>query len=288
MIIGGLQSAGDCARRTAASRVSPVREGPARGRAGRRLIGRAQKVRSGAATNCAPRPMREVISWVAILAGGLIVTIKLSAFTTLFTIAFSSLLSLCAISPWRPLRFLAVLYNDLMRSIPLLALLIFFYYGLGRLTAPLGISAFWLAVAALVLNESAYLAEVYRGTLLSVPATQWEAAASLGLGWASTVRLVILPQVFVAGVPSTLNNTIGIIKNSSLASLVAVNEVTLTATILVSETFQPMQVYLVLDVALIVPIGLVSRRLERLLGAGIGIGDLHEPAEPRLAALPEA
>ncbi len=236
--------------------------------------------------------MRELTSWLVILASGLIVTIKLSAFTTLFTIVFSSLLSLCAISPWRPLRVSAVLYNDLLRSIPLLALLIFFYYGLGRLTAGLGISAFWLAVAALVLNESAYLAEVYRGTLLSVPAAQWEAAASLGLGWASTVRLVILPQVFAAGVPSTLNNLIGIVKNSSLASLIAVNEVTLTATILVSETFQPMQVYLVLAVLyliLIVPIGLVSRWLERRLGAGIGIGDeLHEPAEPRLAAAPGA
>lgn len=106
------------------------------------------------------------------------------------------------------------------------------------------------------------------------------------------MRLVILPQVFAAGVPSTLNNLIGIIKNSSLASLIAVNEVTLTATILVSETFEPMQVYLVLAVLyliLIVPIGLVSRWLERRLGTGIAAGDdIHEPAEPLLAAQPGA
>jgi His/Glu/Gln/Arg/opine family amino acid ABC transporter permease subunit len=234
--------------------------------------------------------MAELISWLAILAGGLIVTIKLSAFTTLFTIAWSTLLSLCAISPWRPLRVLAVLYNDLLRSIPLLALLIFFYYGLGRLAAALGLPAFWLAVAALTINESAYLAEVYRGTLLSVPPAQWEAAASLGLGWGSTVRLVILPQVLAAGVPSTLNMLIGVIKNSSLASLIAVNEVTLAATILVSQTFEPMQVYLVLAVlylALIVPIGLLSRWLERRFGAGAGtMEDVRAPAQPRLAALP--
>lgn len=236
--------------------------------------------------------MSQLISWLAILLGGLIVTIKISIFTTLFTIAFSTLLSICAISPWRPLRVLTGLHNDLLRSIPLLALLIFFYYGLGRLTAGLGISAFWLAVAALTINESAYLAEIYRGTLLSIPPSQWEAAASLGLGWASTVRLVVLPQVLPPAVPSTLNMLIAVIKNSSLASLIAVAEVTLTATILVSQTFEPMQVYLVLSVlylALILPISLLARWLEKRFGAVAGMADdVHVPAEPRLAALPGA
>ncbi len=231
--------------------------------------------------------MSQLASWLAILAGGLIVTIKLSAFTTLFTIVWSTLLSLCAISQWRPLRVAAALYNDLLRSIPLLALLIFFYYGLGRIMAGLGVSAFWLAVAALTINESAYLAEVYRGTLLAIPQTQWEAAASLGLGWASTVRLVILPQVLAPGVPSTLNMLIGVIKNSSLASLIAVNEVTLTATILVSQTFEPMQVYLVLAalyLILILPISLLARWLERRFGIGAGMGEETQgAAEPRLA-----
>jgi len=234
--------------------------------------------------------MSQLASWLAILAGGLIVTIKLSAFTTLFTIVWSTLLAICAISPWRPVRVLAVFYNDLLRSIPLLALLIFFYYGLGRLVAGLGISSFWLAVAALTINESAYLAEVYRGTLLAIPQIQWEAAASLGLGWASTVRLVILPQVLPSGVPSTVNMLIGVIKNSSLASLIAVNEVTLTATILVSQTFEPMQVYLVLAVLyllLILPISLLARWLERRFGASAGmVEEIAAPAGPRLAAQP--
>jgi polar amino acid transport system permease protein len=233
--------------------------------------------------------MSVLVSWLAILAGGLIVTIKLSAFTVLFAVVCSALLAICAISPWRPLRALAAVYCDLFRSIPLLALLIFVFFGLGRILSGLGISPFWLAVASLVINESAYLGEIYRGTLLSIPQTQWEAASSLGLGWVSILRLVVLPQAFPPAVPSTLNLLIGIIKNSSLASLVAVGEVTQTATILVSETFEPMQVYLVLSflyLALILPISLLARWLERRVGAGVGLAEeVYTPAEPRLTPL---
>jgi ABC-type amino acid transport system permease subunit len=170
--------------------------------------------------------------------------------------------------------------------------LIFVFFGLGRLLSGFGISAFWLAVASLTINESAYLGEIYRGTLLSIPQTQWEAASSLGLGWVSILRLVILPQALPPAVPSTLNIVIGIIKNSSLASLVAVGEVTLAATILVSQTFEPMRVYLLLSVlylALIVPLGLLARWLERRIGASAGVAEeLYVPAEPRLAPMPRA
>jgi polar amino acid transport system permease protein len=234
--------------------------------------------------------MSELMSWLAILAGGLIVTVKLSVFTTILTIVWSALLAICAISPWRPVRATAALYTDLFRSIPLLALLTFVFFGLGRLLSGFGISAFWVAVASLTINESAYLGEIYRGTLLSIPQPQWEAGSSLGLGWPSIVRLVIVPQVLMPAVPSTLNLSIGTIKNSSLASLVAVNEVTLAATILVSQTFEPMKVYLVLSVlylALILPISLLARWLERRVGASVAITEeVYAPAAPRPAPLP--
>ncbi len=237
--------------------------------------------------------MSELISWLAILAGGLVVTIELVTFTTLFTVALSVVLAICSVSPWRPVRLLVSLYADLFRSIPLLALLFFLYYGLGRVAVQFGVSGFWLVVAGLTLSESAYLGEIYRGGLLAIPHTQWEAAASLGLGWPSTIRYVVLPQALPPAVPSTLNMLISIIKNSSLASLVAVGEVTLVATILVSQTFEPMQVYLVLALlylVLIAPISLVSRWLE----GRVGTADLSSaeqilaPVEPFAAAVPEA
>jgi His/Glu/Gln/Arg/opine family amino acid ABC transporter permease subunit len=231
--------------------------------------------------------MGVVIGWLAILAGGLVVTLKLTLLAAVFTIVWSTLLAIGNISPHRPVRLLASLYCDLFRSIPLLALIIFMYYGLGGMTARLGIPDLWLMVGALTLSESAYLAEIYRGGLLAIPQGQWEAAESIGLGWWGVLRLVVLPQALPPAVPSTLNMVIASIKDSSLASLIAVNEVTLVATTLVSETFEPMQVYLVLAVlylALIVPIALLSHRLETRLGVGQGVvDDLQHVIDPRLA-----
>jgi His/Glu/Gln/Arg/opine family amino acid ABC transporter permease subunit len=235
--------------------------------------------------------MGVVLGWLAILAGGLVVTLELTFFAAIFTVVWSTLLAIGNISPQRPVRWLASLYCDLFRSIPLLALVIFMYYGLGGVTAGLGISDFWLMVAALTLSEAAYLAEIYRGGLLAIPQGQWEAAASLGLGWLASLRLVVLPQALPPAIPSTLNMVIAAIKDSSLASLIAVGEVTLVATTLVSETFEPMQVYFVLAVlylALIVPIALLSHWLEARLGAGLGVvEDIQHAIDPRLAALPE-
>ena len=236
--------------------------------------------------------MSEIVSWLAILSAGLIVTIELSFLTILFTIVVSVVLAICRVSPWRPARILASLYADLFRSIPLLALLIFLYYGLGRIAVQFGISGFWLVVAGLTLSVSAYLGEVYRGGLLAMPQSQWEAATSLGLGWPSIIWRVVLPQAVPSAIPGTLNMLISIIKNSSLASLVAVGEVTLVATILVSNTFEPMQVYVVLALlylAMIVPISLLSRWLETRVGhANLSLVDYHYvAAEPPAAALPE-
>jgi His/Glu/Gln/Arg/opine family amino acid ABC transporter permease subunit len=236
--------------------------------------------------------MSELVAWFAILAGGLVVTLELIICTALFTIVLSAALAICSISPWRFVRVLVSLYADLMRSIPLLALLIFLYYGLGRIAVGLGVSAFWLVVAGLTMSESAYLGEIYRGGLLAIPESQWEAAASIGLGWPSTIRLVVLPQALPAAIPSTLNMLISIIKDSSLASLVAVAEVTLVATILVSQTFEPMQVYLVLALLyliLIVPLSLLARWVEARVGSGLSAADDRPVAvEPHPTLLPEA
>jgi His/Glu/Gln/Arg/opine family amino acid ABC transporter permease subunit len=131
--------------------------------------------------------MSEIVSWVAILSAGLIVTIELSLLTILFTIVLSAVLAISRVSPSRAVRILASLYADLFRSIPLLALLIFLYYGLGRIAVQFGVSGFWLVVAGLTLSESAYLGEVYRGGLMAIPQSQWEAAASLGLGCPSII-----------------------------------------------------------------------------------------------------
>lgn len=219
--------------------------------------------------------MSDLAGWIAILVSGLVVTIKLAAATLALSIVLAGLLALMSISPLRILRIVAAVYVDVFRSIPILALAISVYYGLGASLHQLGITAFGTGVAVLTAIESAYLAELYRGSLQAIRQPQWDAASSLGLGWVSTVRHVILPQALPPAIPITLNMAIAMIKDSSLVSLIAVNEITLVANQLIAETFKPIQIYTMvalLYVALILPVAQVSRLIEALVVRRLGLG----------------
>jgi His/Glu/Gln/Arg/opine family amino acid ABC transporter permease subunit len=153
-----------------------------------------------------------------------------------------------AVSEFRTVRWLARGWIELFRSIPILALMIFLYFGLGPYVAKIGLGPFTIAVTALSVSSSAYLAEIYRGAIRSVPRAQWNAATSLGMGHRLALRQIIIPQVIPPLVPSTLNALISVVKFSSLASLITVNELTLASTLAVSLSFYPMTVYLLLGV----------------------------------------
>jgi len=212
--------------------------------------------------------------WLGILGGGFVVTIQVSAMTLVLSVLVAALLAMMSVSPWRPVRGLASAYVDTFRSIPILALAISVYYGLGATLHHLGIEPLGTAVAVLTAIESAYLAELYRSALEAIRRPQWDAASSLGLGWLATVRHVILPQALPAAIPITLNMAIAIIKDSSLVSLIAVSEITLVANQLIAETFEPTRIYLLvalLYVALILPLSQVSRRIEVLVARRLGL-----------------
>ncbi len=205
---------------------------------------------------------------------GLVGTIELAVIVSILSVILASALALARMSPMRALRLVARVDVDVFRSIPLLALLIFFYFGIGPVVAKYGVTAFMLAVIALTLTESAYIAEVYRGALEAVPPSQWEAARSLGLGWRKVVRYVVLPQAILPSIPATVNLLIAVLKDSALASLIAVGELTLSATILTSLTFRPMEVYFMVAgiyLALIVPLSLFARHAEKLVEQRVGL-----------------
>jgi His/Glu/Gln/Arg/opine family amino acid ABC transporter permease subunit len=231
--------------------------------------------------------MQEITSWLPLLGAGLVVTGELALATLLLSMMWGGFLAVCAISPYRSVRVAARLWINLFRSIPILALLLFIYFGLGKITATWPIPPLALPILALTLSESAYLSELYRAGLQSIPNTQLEAAASLGFGWIGIVRRVIVPQAMAPAIPGTLNSLIYIIKDSALASLIGTSEVTLQASILVSETFQPMKIYLVLAglyIALIVPLTLLANRAERFV-AGRFSESTKLAADPAMAPL---
>lgn len=198
------------------------------------------------------------------LWGGFIITMKLSAVVAALALPLALLTATLSIAPSRGVRVLASTWVDLFRSVPSLALLIFLYFGIGS-TA---VSPFWLAAIGLTVIESAYLSEIYRAALEAIGMPQWEAGYSLGFGWLGILRLIIMPEAAVSAIPGTVNTLTLIIKDTSLASLVAVNEVTLRATELSSETFRPLPVFLLLGlfyIALILPLTVLGASLERYL-----------------------
>lgn len=121
-----------------------------------------------------------------------------------------------------PLRLLAVLYIDLLRAIPVLVLLILIYYALPFVGIVMG--SFTAAAVALSLVLAAYTAEVVRAGIEAVPKGQFEASAALGLPFLLTMRKVVLPQAIRLVIPPLASYSVSIIKDTSLASVVAVGD----------------------------------------------------------------
>ena len=122
------------------------------------------------------------------------------------------------------------------------------------------------AVLALGLFEGAYMAELFRAGLQSVPRAQWEAGISLGLGVWNTLRLVILPQAVRRMLPPLTSQLVSLIKDTSLVSAIAVADLTMQAQVLIADTFLAFEIWLIvaaLYLALTLCVALPARWMER-------------------------
>ena len=168
-------------------------------------------------------------AYLYLLVKGAVVTLELSLGALILGTAGGVLLGLLRTARAWPLRALPLGYIEIVRSTPFLILLFFIYYGL-PLALNTDIPAYPAAIAALSVYCSAYMAEVVRAGLQSVPRGQAEAAAALGLRYRQIVRLVILPQAMRLMVPPTIGVYISTIKESSLASVIGFVELLGTGT----------------------------------------------------------
>jgi polar amino acid transport system substrate-binding protein len=169
-----------------------------------------------------------------------------------------------------PLRWTALVYVEFFRGTPLLLLLTFLYYGLPALGVPL--HAVTAAILGFGLNYAAYEAEIYRSAILGVPAGQWEAGRALGLSDAATFRSIIFPQAGRIALGPITNDFVAMFKDTSLVSVIAVRELTKEYQILARSSLKFVELGLVtaaLYLAMSVPLGYLSRRLEKRWGRGI-------------------
>jgi aspartate/glutamate/glutamine transport system permease protein len=200
------------------------------------------------------------------LLQGYKMTILLTLAATLPTLALGTLVGMMRVIPSRFGRILGTIYVEFFRNIPLLIVLFFVYHGLPR--AGLTFSAFNCALIAISVYTAAFVAEVVRAGIQAIHKGQLEAARSLGLSYIQMMRFVVLPQAFSITVPPLGNIFIAMLKNTSLASTIAVAELLYQAEVLDSRTFRTFEIFItvgILYLTLTLPLGALVNGLERRL-----------------------
>ncbi len=174
------------------------------------------------------------------LLKGLKITLNITWISMILTYAIGLITALLRLSDSIIGRVFARVYLEVARNTPLIVQLFFIYF----VVAPvLGIDRLFAAIIALSLFEGAYASEIYRSGIVSLPKGQWEASHSLGLTRFDTYRKIILPQAIRRVLPPLTSQTISLIKDSSLVSVIAVYEMTMQANAIVAETFLTFEIY---------------------------------------------
>lgn len=157
----------------------------------------------------------------------------------------------------------------LFMGTPLLMQLYLLYYGLSQVGVML--PAFWTGVVGLGLHYAAYNADIFRASIKNVDAGQAEAARSLGFGKATTLRYFIVPQAVLTALPQVGNNSIILLKDTAVLSVLGITELTLNAQRAISETYRPFEfyftaavLYYVVNLAMEFALGLAARKAEAI------------------------
>jgi polar amino acid transport system permease protein len=203
------------------------------------------------------------------LAVGAAITLGVSIASILLGLLLGLIAALMRLSARPYLRLPAASYIWLMRGTPVLVQLIVIYTGLPQLG--LRMNVIEAAIVGLGVNEGAYLAEIFRAGIMAVPVGQSEAARAIGLSRWQMMRLVILPQALRIVVPALGNAFNGLMKTSSLASVISMDELLRRSEMLIQVQFKVLEIFLVAALyylAMTTAWGCVQARLERSLARG--------------------
>jgi len=197
------------------------------------------------------------------LLKGLQWTVVLSAVGFLFGMAAGLGIALLRTSKFQAVQRITAGYIAVFQGTPLLMQLFVVYYGLALIGLKLDA---WLAVAiGFTLHASAYLGEIWRGSIEAVPKGQLEASHALSLGYVSRMKDIVLPQAFRISLPATIGFLVQLIKGTSLASIVGFTELTRAGAIISNQIFRPLLVFGIVALLYFVicwPLSLYGARLE--------------------------
>jgi polar amino acid transport system permease protein len=179
------------------------------------------------------------------LLGGLLLSVQLLLLTLALALPLALLIALMRLSENRPLQALAWTYVEAIRNVPLLAHMLFWYFGAPELLPEDTRS--WLyehnfealaATVALTLYAAAYMSEDLRSGIRAIPKVQLEAGRALGFGFLTTMRLIILPQALRVTVPPLVSQTLNLWKDTSIATVIGTAELMYQAAKVETATFR--------------------------------------------------
>lgn len=179
--------------------------------------------------------MSDAFSWINLrfLLDGLWVTIQVSVVSIIFSMILGGIAGTVRYSNIPILSKVVGIIVDIIRNLPLLLIIFFTYFALPQIGIKLNI--FWAAVAALTIFESAMLSEIFRAGLNAVPSGQTEAGMSSGLTYVQTLTMIVMPQAFKSMLPAILSQLISLIKDTSLAVIISLPELTHNAKIIYGQ-----------------------------------------------------
>jgi len=184
------------------------------------------------------------------LVAGLLVSLKLAGVTIACALPLAVAIALLRLSPWRPLQWLGAAYVEGIRNVPLIAHLLFWYFGAPELLPATlkerlyaGSYEFVAAAIALTLYAAAFMAENIRSGIRAIPAVQFEAARALGLGFLPAMRRVVLPQALRVTVPPLLSQVIILWNDTSVATVIGVGEMMYQAARVESAAFHSVEAF---------------------------------------------
>ena len=208
------------------------------------------------------------------LLSGLILTLELSVLAWLMAVVLGIVAGAFRTAPWKPLRAVATFYVEFFRNVPLLVWMFFWYFGVPPLL-PRPVqdwlfnhgAEFWAGMFALGVYHGARMSEVIRSGIQSIPRTQFEASMAMGLTTFQAYRLVIVPIALRLIVPPATNESLNLLKNSSVALTISVAELTFQTRQIETYTAKAIEaltagtlIYLVLCVSIAAVMAWVERR----------------------------
>lgn len=212
----------------------------------------------------------EMGQYLPLIFNGILVTLKFTALSTIFGFIWGTILALIKVSRIKPLEIFARIYTSIFRGTPLLVQLFLVYFATPQLTG-YSISALEAAVLTFGLNSGAYISEILRGGIMSIDKGQREAAMSLGVPYRQMMFDIIIPQALKHVLPGLVNESIALLKESSLVAMIGVTDVLRGAQMIQSATYKAFEPYMMAAVAyyvLVMILTMIASRLERRVRRG--------------------